>query len=455
MFAGVGVFAYQAAREPLHVFVNGNFSVARVLLIALYVGLSAAAALVNVQIPYTEVHFSMDTAFVFAVLMIFGPLEAMVADAAAKVANTWWAVPDRRANWYKIPFNVSSGWLSVFAAGFVYRALLPEHAGYTQFLAPLVAMTLAYFLVNSWTVALAIALSLRANLAKLWAENFLWTGIGFFAALSIAILIFLMDSAIDGLSFLVSAPILALIYFSERVYLKQAAEFKGRIEDLQQRLQDLDDSRNDLAGAVALAESQVRQAAYPVDQVLDNLALYVALAAGNAREIERRDTLDWADFVRAAANGAAPPDGSLAVSIAAPPEPGAAHLPFAAIEVVVRNVIRLAEISSATRLWIDLTPATTAAAEPSTALAFHWIGERGVDNLDRLDAPFKMLAFYCCDELPAGARANLEQLLYLGISKKASDLCRGSLTCRVEPADGAGFAYDIRLAFGAGWGLNG
>ncbi len=233
LVAGVGACWQQASTEPYRFVTDPTFSVVRYGSLALYVLLALLTAYINVKIPYTDVHFSMDTAFVFAILMIYGPLEAMTADGISKIVNTWWAIPDKRKSWYKIPFNVSSGLLSVYAAGLAYRWLLHGPSSYTHYVLPLIAMTLAYFVVNSWTVAIAIAIQMRANIFKLWVENFLWTSIGFFAALSIAVLLYLLDFRVGALSFLVSLPVLALVHFSQKVYLKQEEVSKRHIEQLE------------------------------------------------------------------------------------------------------------------------------------------------------------------------------------------------------------------------------
>ncbi|NLH49337.1 MAG: diguanylate cyclase [Myxococcales bacterium] len=197
----------------------------------LYILLSILTARINVKIPYTDVHFSMDTAFVYAILMLYGGLPAMVADSASKIINTMPHI--KQQTWYKVPFNVASGLLSVFAAGQVYYLLLPNNPTYSGYLLPLACMAMAYFLVNSITVAVAISLSTGMNVIKLWVENFLWTSIGFFAALSIAVLIYLLDFTIGALAFLVSLPILGLVYFSQRVYLRQEEDAKAHINQLE------------------------------------------------------------------------------------------------------------------------------------------------------------------------------------------------------------------------------
>ncbi|MDP8225393.1 MAG: diguanylate cyclase [Candidatus Lernaella stagnicola] len=185
----------------------------------------------NVKVPYTDVHFTMDTPFIFTVLMIYGPLPAMFADALAKVINT--SPHINRVTWYKLPFNVASGVLSVFAANLIFFGMLPENPQYVQYIVPMLALATAYFFVNSFTVAIAIAISTRGHLIKLWLDNFLWTGVGFFVAMSIALVMYLLHFWIGFLSFLVSVPIIMLVYTLQKSHEKREEDSRSYIAQLE------------------------------------------------------------------------------------------------------------------------------------------------------------------------------------------------------------------------------
>jgi diguanylate cyclase (GGDEF)-like protein len=221
--AGAGAFVVVSYGATLPVF---SWSLVIFSLLAV-----ATATGMNLKIPFTEVHFSMDTAFVYTVIMLFGPLPAMVVDGFCKIVNTLWFI--NRVTWYKLPFNVGSGVLSVFTAAMVYQALLPADPVYIDYVLPLIAMTISYFLVNSFTVAVAIAISTRGHLIKLWLDNFLWTGIGFFVATSIALLMYILHSVIGPASFVVSVPIVTLVWYLQRVHEKREQDAQDHIAKLE------------------------------------------------------------------------------------------------------------------------------------------------------------------------------------------------------------------------------
>src|SRR5260370_16995423 len=72
--------------------------------------------------------------------------------------------------------------VTVQVAGLVYTLLggYPSAINSLAVAKPLVGAATAYFLVNTLTVATAIALSVRQPLFKVWNENFLWSAPSYF-----------------------------------------------------------------------------------------------------------------------------------------------------------------------------------------------------------------------------------------------------------------------------------
>ena len=201
-------------------------------LLLIYVGMALLTARMNVKIPFTNVHFSVDTAFVFAILILYGLIPALIADALGKLILS--AGNLRKGTVFKIPFNVASGVVSVFAA---YQALRAWHAGganpTSAYLPPILTMVLAYYVVNTGSVALAICITERVNLVRFWIKNFLPTGLAFLAAGSVATLLFILHLSGGSLGFVVTMPIVALVYYSQRIYLQKEEAALCHIEELE------------------------------------------------------------------------------------------------------------------------------------------------------------------------------------------------------------------------------
>ena len=198
----------------------------------LYFLIICVTARITVKFPYTDIHFSLDSPFVFVVLMLYGPVAAITADVAAKIIMT---LPHIQRNaWFKVPFNVASGILSTFAA-FVAYEFLSMGAGTSSasYVLPIIGMTVGSFIVATVTVAAAICIIQRLNVFSFWVKNFLPTGVGFIASGAIATMLFVLDKVGYYLGFLVSIPLVGLVYFSQKVYLQKETEAQNHINELE------------------------------------------------------------------------------------------------------------------------------------------------------------------------------------------------------------------------------
>jgi diguanylate cyclase (GGDEF)-like protein/PAS domain S-box-containing protein len=141
--------------------------------------------------------------------------------------------------------------LTVQVAGLVYRiagvADIDEYAG-----VPLLAAATAYFLMNTMSVALAVALSSGQPVIQTWYQNFFWSAPSYFvgaALASLAVTIYLRS--LYWLVPVVAVPLL-LTYHTYKLYL-------GRMEDKQRHLQEVSDLHEKTVQALdAVQDSETR-----------------------------------------------------------------------------------------------------------------------------------------------------------------------------------------------------
>ena len=146
-----------------------------------------------------ENELSTSPAFVFAILLIWGPVPAIVVTAVASVVRD---VAKRKA-WYKVAFNLGQYTLAFFAAALVLRVL-----GYAPTIAepltsiggadvlPIVSAALTFFLVNDLAVAVALALMHRTPLLRQIASDFVYqlSSTGALLALSPVVVVAVLGS---------------------------------------------------------------------------------------------------------------------------------------------------------------------------------------------------------------------------------------------------------------------
>jgi diguanylate cyclase (GGDEF)-like protein/PAS domain S-box-containing protein len=150
---------------------------------------AVVASMFKLVLPTMKNRATMSVAFVvdFAALLLLGPHVAIAISAIGGLTQSTVRVVKRNPP-YRILFNVGALVVTMQTAGFVYGVL----GGSTWRLVwphdtvPLVAATLSYFLVNSGTIAIAVALSTYQRIRRVWHHNFLWGAPSYFVGACVA-----------------------------------------------------------------------------------------------------------------------------------------------------------------------------------------------------------------------------------------------------------------------------
>ncbi len=218
-------------------------------LFLLLLALSSVTSVFKVNLPLARSGSTMSVSYAvdFAALLLLGPNETMIVAAVSAWSQCTFRIKERNPA-YRTLFSMCCLVLTVQAAGFVYW-LLGGVSGRFDFWSlprPLVGAATTYFLVNTATVATAIALSTRQRVVKAWNENFLWSAPSYFVgALVAAGAVGITALSIKWIVPLGVAP-LYLTYRSYKVYL-------GRIDDEQRHVREMADLHLATIEALALA----------------------------------------------------------------------------------------------------------------------------------------------------------------------------------------------------------
>ena len=212
--------------------------------------LSSITSVFKVSLPLARSGSTMSVSYAvdFAALLLLGPNETMVVAAASAYSQCTFRIKEPNPH-YKTLFSMACLVLTVQAAGHAYIWLggTPGKFDLHGLAKPLVGAATTYFIINTLTIASAIALSTRVSIVKVWNENFLWSAPSYFVGAGAAALAswMLIDLSFNWLLPLVSAP-LFLTYRTYKVYL-------GRIEDEQRHVREMADLHLATIEALALA----------------------------------------------------------------------------------------------------------------------------------------------------------------------------------------------------------
>ena len=174
---------------------------------------------------------SLSYAVDFTALLLLGPAPTMLIAVTSGWSQCTFRMQERNPA-YKTLFSMATLAVSVAAAGATYTQLGGTYGSLPSSpLQPLMAAAMIYFLVNSFAVAAAFALSRGHGVFRVWHDNFLWAissyVVGTIAA-GIAVEVF--NRSGQWHTSLAFVP-LGLTYRTYRIYLKRIAEEQKRVAE--------------------------------------------------------------------------------------------------------------------------------------------------------------------------------------------------------------------------------
>jgi len=205
---------------------------------------------VAIRIPSFKGEVTAYDALVFISLFLYGAEAGTVLAAIAGYGASTRCTKTKRS--YAV--NIATMAFSVFVAGRVTRSLvggaLPELAqrgemlGHFVFALGLVA--LLYYVVNTVTVAAAVALRTGEPIYAVWSDGFLWSAVSYFAGAIAAGLTLQAMNASGWYGLVILVPVLMITYFSYK-------KFFDQVEASNQHIRSLVDLHLSTIEALALA----------------------------------------------------------------------------------------------------------------------------------------------------------------------------------------------------------
>jgi diguanylate cyclase (GGDEF)-like protein/PAS domain S-box-containing protein len=197
---------------------SGDLSLRCFFLAAVTLGLGSR---ITVEIPRARGTVSVSDTFIFLAVLVFGTPCAVLLAAADGCASS--------LRFNKKPlttaFNGAVMALSTFVTATCLHAIFGDGLvglrGYSPaYIASICLVALVQYIGNSWLVALGAALKSAKPFWYTWKTHFLWTSITYIAGASAAGLIAKLIDNFGFYAFVATTPIIAVIYFTYRTYLK-------------------------------------------------------------------------------------------------------------------------------------------------------------------------------------------------------------------------------------------
>ncbi|MCA1593282.1 MAG: EAL domain-containing protein [Acidobacteria bacterium] len=241
MWSIVALGALVGAYTVLHLSASQlNLSFLLLSVITIFLG-----SRIIVQIPRVKGKISVSDTFVLLSMLLFGS-EAAVLLAGADALTSSFRVSKKKLT---IAFNTAVFLCSTFLTGWVLHLFfgsvtaLASQDFSARFIIAISIMGLVQYIANSGLIAMGVALKAGQPIWKMWKENFLWTSLTYFAGASASGLIAKLIGSPGIYAILATAPIIAIIYFTYRIYLKnveaasmQADQANKHVEELNRHI---------------------------------------------------------------------------------------------------------------------------------------------------------------------------------------------------------------------------
>lgn len=196
---------------------------------------------ITIPIPRFSSQISVSDTFVFLVLLLYGAPAAIIVGAVEAFLSSLRF--SRKPT--IVAFNWASAAVSIFITSSVMEALfgdvvaLRAHPFTARFGTAICTMALTHYAANSGIVAIGAALKNNQPIWQTWHKHYLWTSITYFAGALAAGVITALVYFIGAYAFVVTLPIIAIVFLTYRTYLKhvetsaaQAAQAEDHVKEL-------------------------------------------------------------------------------------------------------------------------------------------------------------------------------------------------------------------------------
>jgi diguanylate cyclase (GGDEF)-like protein/PAS domain S-box-containing protein len=211
----------------------------------------------------------------FTALLLLGPEQTVFVAAASAVTQSTLNV--RKGNpTYRTLFNIAAIVLTIEFAGLVFgwSGGGAGDLGWPQIATPLLAAATAYYLANTASVSIAVALTSGQRLLRVWNDNFLWCAPSYFVGAAVAMVGATIVNGASQWLLPILIPPVYLTFRSYKVYL-------GRLEDEQRHTLQVTELHDQAQQALKFAQQSEGRLRETLQLLKSSEERYALAAAGS------------------------------------------------------------------------------------------------------------------------------------------------------------------------------
>lgn len=196
---------------------------------------------IGIKIPQFGSRISVSDTFIFLTLLLYGYEAAILMAATEALISSVRFCRLRQT----IAFNWASAAWSAFVTScllyFAFGDMVVLGAGQlsANFVWAIGVMALTQYVSNTGLVAVCGALQAGLPIWQTWKKHYLWTSITYFAGASAAAVIAKLIQELGIYALVVTIPIIAIVFFTYRTYLKNIEASTAQAEQAQRHVEEL------------------------------------------------------------------------------------------------------------------------------------------------------------------------------------------------------------------------
>jgi signal transduction histidine kinase/CheY-like chemotaxis protein len=207
-----------------------------------FLTLAILGAIMSPQVVHLGVRLDMSVAhpFILTSMLLVGESEALLMSVICIGTLCLFRTPKMEP--HRALFNISAFVITTFLTSRTYQLFnhIPSDEVNGRALIAMMTATLVFYLVNTFSVSIGVALSNRTRIFREWHDNFLWSAPAFFAGGSLALAMSFFVEKFGIIAFILAMPFCILIYYSYKLYLDKLEEKRHHLEDIQKMNADLE-----------------------------------------------------------------------------------------------------------------------------------------------------------------------------------------------------------------------
>jgi signal transduction histidine kinase/ActR/RegA family two-component response regulator len=272
----------------------------------------------SVKIPHVKGEVTVSDTLIFLALLLYNGEAAILLAGADALGSSLGVSRKPRVFLFNAAQMTCSTFLTVWVLRFSFGSIVDlRRGGYSgRFLAAMCVMAMVQYIANSGLVAVYTAIKSDEPVWTTWRTYYLWTSITYFAGASVAGIAVTLIGRISIYTAVIIAPIVAIIYFTYRTYLKtvqhaaeKAEQARRHVDELSRYIEEQDrireqfgqiekmsalgelasgvahDFNNTLAGILGRAELMLRRVDDP--EIRRGLDIIIQTASDGSHTVKR------------------------------------------------------------------------------------------------------------------------------------------------------------------------